>query len=713
MSEPVPAQARQGTGARAVWVGLAAVVAGAAILRFAALGDYPTGLFCDEAADGYNAYSLLHTGRDEHGRVLPLFVWSFFAFKYPLYIYPSTLWVGLFGLTEFATRFQSALYGTAGVAVAFLIARQIFSPAAGVAAAVALAVMPWHFHFSRISFSLTGYAFFFGLGVYFLARGLGDRAERRDWLLAGLFFATCPYVYAVSQLQVPAFLLCALIVSWPQVWRRRRWALQAIGVALLVALPFLIFYVRYADRASIYVMQTSVFAWPEPLAEKLDIILRQNWTTYFGWHYLFVEGDPILRHGVRQHGVLYTAFVPWIVVGLLACLFRRGYPSKLLVLWLVLYPLGAAVTRETPSATRSFLGTMIFAILAGIGFEAAVALLRRIPMRAVRVASIVLLAAAAAYPLARQTEGYLHRYFVEYPTYAATGIEGFQYGYRDLFRIMEEKRKPGDLLFYSTTSVNNPYIFNLFYVRRPPLQVSEWGHPITEYVGVRPTEIERAYAQGTPLLFAALPIDMWFFESWDGRTDIDGPGGVPAFIVLENPKPKKFIGAWELMAPFDNPENRRRLDEMVDPKTMQAKEATPIGPARWESYRADGGVVELNRYLGVRLGRTDGNPEFLISYMRTTVRSPDSREAVLELVGSRDEMILWLNGRQETAVPVMLDESKLTTLPLRLRPGDNVLYLKTVETVGDWWFSARLAKPDGKGDPEIQILTGGTPSPAS
>jgi hypothetical protein len=86
---------------------------------------------------------------------------------------------------------------------------------------------------------------------------------------------------------------------------------------------------------------------------------------------------------------------------------------------------------------------------------------------------------------------------------------------------------------------------------------------------------------------------------------------------------------------------------------------------------------------------------------------------VLELVGSRDEMILWLNGRQETAVPLALTESELRKLPLELRPGDNLLFLKTIETVGDWWFSARLAKPDGTPDPEIQIIANGKTTPAS
>ncbi|KKQ38117.1 MAG: hypothetical protein US53_C0001G0022 [Candidatus Woesebacteria bacterium GW2011_GWA1_37_7] len=38
----------------------------AAFLRFWKLGSYPA-LNADEAAIGYNAYSLLETGKDEHG----------------------------------------------------------------------------------------------------------------------------------------------------------------------------------------------------------------------------------------------------------------------------------------------------------------------------------------------------------------------------------------------------------------------------------------------------------------------------------------------------------------------------------------------------------------------------------------------------------------------------------------------------------------------
>lgn len=689
---------------RSDWILFAIILAAAFGLRIYALGDYPTGLFCDEAANGYNAYTLLHSGQDEHGKTLPLFIWSFFAFKYPLYIYPSIPWVGLFGLTEFATRFQAALYGTGTVAVAFLIGRQLFHPIAGLAAAAVLALMPWHFHFSRIGFALIGFPFWFGLGFYFFIRAVGDAATRRDWLLAATCFALCLYVYAVSQLTVPVFLLFAAVVCAPAVWRHRRWVLQAIVVGVVVSLPFVVFYWRNYDRASIYVMQTSVLAWPVPLAEKLETIFKQNWPTYFQARFLLESGDPILRHGVRNHGVLYPALVPWIALGALGALVYRSGASKLLLVLAALYPLGAAVTRETPSATRSILGALAFALLAGVGVERAIALVRAIPIRVVRIVGVVAVLLAAAVPIGRQSAHYLDLYFNDYPTYAATGIEGFQYGYREIFQLIEERRRPGDQVLYSVTAVNNPYIFNVFYVRRPPLRTSEWGSADTDYRGVRPAELERWYDPKRRTLFAVLPTDMWVFESWDERIDIDGPGGTPAFIVLDNPKPKQFIESWELLGPFPNEKNRNRSVKLVDPTSLEALQPLAAGEAEWQPYRARGGVVELNRYLSRLFPDSRGNPEYLISYLRAVVRSPDARMRTLELVGSRDELQIWLNGKLVTPTAVGLKEWELTKVDLALVAGDNVLLVKTIETVGDWWFSARIAHSDGRADPQLAIL---------
>lgn len=60
-------------------------------LRFYKLGSVPAGFFSDEAAVGYNAYSLLKTGKDEFGKPWPFLFISFGEGKLPLYIYQGLI----------------------------------------------------------------------------------------------------------------------------------------------------------------------------------------------------------------------------------------------------------------------------------------------------------------------------------------------------------------------------------------------------------------------------------------------------------------------------------------------------------------------------------------------------------------------------------------------------------------------------------------------
>ena len=66
---------------------LAILTALALVLRVWALGQVPPGIDADEAALGYNAYSLLKTGRDEYGVPHPLVFESFGDYKRPVYFY--------------------------------------------------------------------------------------------------------------------------------------------------------------------------------------------------------------------------------------------------------------------------------------------------------------------------------------------------------------------------------------------------------------------------------------------------------------------------------------------------------------------------------------------------------------------------------------------------------------------------------------------------
>src|SRR3990170_4092898 len=96
------------------------------VLRIYKLNVRPLGFTWDEAALGYNAYSLLHTGRDEYGQLAPVVFKSFGDYKPGLYIYFTVPAVALLGLNEFATRLPSAVFGTLLLPVLFIFAKLLF-----------------------------------------------------------------------------------------------------------------------------------------------------------------------------------------------------------------------------------------------------------------------------------------------------------------------------------------------------------------------------------------------------------------------------------------------------------------------------------------------------------------------------------------------------------------------------------------------------------
>src|SRR4030042_267830 len=89
------------------------ILCAAVALRFYQLGSVPASPDWDEVALGYNAYSILKTGRDEYGTFLPLSIRSYDDYKPPLYTYLTVPSVALFGLSAFWARV--ALPGFGGV----------------------------------------------------------------------------------------------------------------------------------------------------------------------------------------------------------------------------------------------------------------------------------------------------------------------------------------------------------------------------------------------------------------------------------------------------------------------------------------------------------------------------------------------------------------------------------------------------------------------
>src|SRR5687768_14571753 len=68
-------------------------------------------LNADEAAFGYNAFTISETGRDEYGNLLPTRLKSFGDNKLPLMTYLTVPFVKIFGSNDFTTRAVAGLFG--------------------------------------------------------------------------------------------------------------------------------------------------------------------------------------------------------------------------------------------------------------------------------------------------------------------------------------------------------------------------------------------------------------------------------------------------------------------------------------------------------------------------------------------------------------------------------------------------------------------------
>src|SRR3989344_8563133 len=89
------------------------------VLRFYRLDDVPLGFHQDEISQGYNSFSILETGKDRYGQVLPILFRSFGSYQPPVYTYLTTALLYFLGNTVFAARFISALFGVLTVFVTY------------------------------------------------------------------------------------------------------------------------------------------------------------------------------------------------------------------------------------------------------------------------------------------------------------------------------------------------------------------------------------------------------------------------------------------------------------------------------------------------------------------------------------------------------------------------------------------------------------------
>jgi 4-amino-4-deoxy-L-arabinose transferase-like glycosyltransferase len=430
-------------------------------LRTFKLGSRPLGFTWDEAALGYNAYSLLKTGRDEFGKILPVVFQSFGDYKPGLYIYSAVPSVALLGLTEFSTRLPSAIFGSLLVIIIYLLSVRLFNSKVALLAAFLLAINPWAIHFSRGAWEANLSLLLTALGALLFVR--------RRYPLSFLFFGLTFLTYQGAKLFTP-LLIITLILIYLRPFSPKK-LLLPILIFVVVILPVLVGFTGQSGRLKVF----SVFNYTRP-AQVVSEIFRQDNTsfpnlTFYFFHsetldqirgvvqrylnhlsprFLFIEGDwSDLRHSTPFQGYLLIPELITLVLGLNYLIRHSGPGSKLILIWLLLAPLPSALSRDIVSGVRALPEVLPLVIISAVG-------LSRISRKIILAPLLAMLIFFFAY--------YLDLYYIHSPHYTA---DAWLYPYKPALLAIQPYLNQFDKVYF-TDLLGQPYIFVLFYYRIDP-----------------------------------------------------------------------------------------------------------------------------------------------------------------------------------------------------------------------------------------------------
>jgi 4-amino-4-deoxy-L-arabinose transferase-like glycosyltransferase len=360
-----------------------AIIFLALLLRVPFLDAVPVGLTPDEASFGYDAYSIIKTGKDQWGHVLPLVLESFGDFKAPLYTYLTIPSVALFGLTKEAIRLPNAFLGVGAVLVVYLLIAEFGKiqnikkghffdfQKWGLLGAFFVAINPWHIQLSRGAFEANMTAFFLPLGIFFFLKAIKNP---HYYIYSAIIFGLNLFTYHAAKVVTPVIVIALLFIfrkelftSWKKQVNAQMYFYSAITIfvlfLVLTAGTFLGGAGRRASDVSIFNGALEAQADERLLAisngmnptiaralhNKYFVIadrFTDNYISYFSPDFLFENGARETTYGmVPGLGTFYAYelifFMAFLVYS--AKNFKEKY-IHILIVWIFASPIPASLT---------------------------------------------------------------------------------------------------------------------------------------------------------------------------------------------------------------------------------------------------------------------------------------------------------------------------------------------------------------------------------
>lgn len=462
----------------------------AAFLRFYKLEQVPTSLHCDEGVFGYNAYSILKTGKDEYGQSPSLVLKAFDDFRPALYTYLTIPAVAVWGLNEYAVRFPSALFSLLTVILFYFLTKKITkNKKLAVYSTLLLALSFWHLNLSREAGEKVTALFLVlsGLFFFFLFK---ENQKKRNLAFAFLLWFLSIHTYHAPRFFLPPFLLIIFFFYRKTLSKKGRIFLISLALTLLIS----IFYFSFFYKGSmVRFEQLNIFAHPEvrlvleeqireepvgtnPLLTRFfhnkvinySLGVFKKYGQYFTVDFLFLKGGEPQRVAVPNVGLLSIVELPFLLSGIYFLLKEKKTWAYFLFCWILISPLPASFTvDETPNVYRSLAMLPALNITTAFGFLKIKNLMRKI-----RGASLPFLLLVGGF-FSWNFLYYFHQYYVHQRFHQPWHR---QYGYKQLVTSISQFYPNYERIFI-TKGHGAPYIFFLFYQKYDPAYYQSLGSP--------------------------------------------------------------------------------------------------------------------------------------------------------------------------------------------------------------------------------------------
>lgn len=433
-------------------------------LRFFKLSEVPPAISWDEAAVGYNAWTLANFGQDEYGNSFPLVFKSFGEYKNPVDIYITAVSIKLFGLSDFSTRFPAALFGVFNVILLFFLAKALLNNNfIALSSAFFLSISPMNIHFSHFNHEANLALFFFMLGLLLFTLTLKGR---KLLIFVLICFIISLFSYNAPKVFIPVFIFFLIIIYRKELLKSLRQGQLFFSICLIAFFSLILFLNPYAlgiERAAQTALgreeirKTYLFKLTKnELLGRINLIWYQ-YSQHFLPDFLFIRGDKNPRLSAQATGEFYYLDIIFLFAGIIFIFRKRSKELLMVLFWALIAPLPGSLAAEAPHAGRAMFMMGSWQIISAIGFYSVIGLFRK---KAIKLTVIIISLVMFGFLLFI----FLSYYFGEYNRRYA--IE-WQYGMKQIVEFI--KSHPEYHVVYMTDVRYQPYVFFLYYLKTPLL----------------------------------------------------------------------------------------------------------------------------------------------------------------------------------------------------------------------------------------------------